>query len=284
MTENYKFIKELLFTGTGTQGTLLIPRKIYAVLIAEVEKALIPSELAALSIGPDGIPGSSIDINLVVVNSANVRLVSEGAEFHLDNPGYSTVNIRPLKYGLAVKIVRELMEDSQFPLLQQSIQYAGKKIAENENSLLVTALDSGANTVSGGATIAIANITRAIQYLEDSDFQATDYLVGIEVANDLRNIDTFVEYDKRGNSEVLDRGFMGTVYGMRVHRVSTNAGMTTTTSYVVDRGQAYARVEKRPMTVENFTLPLSDMEGAVVSQRIAFALLRTSAVAIITTT
>ena len=284
MTENYKFVKELLFTGTGAQGTLLIPRKIYTTLIDEVQRALIPTELAAISLGPDAVPGSSVDINLVAVSSANARIVAEGAEFHLDNPGYSTVNIRPLKYGLAVKITRELMEDSQFPLLQQAIQYAGRKVAENENSLLVTALDSGANTVSGGATITIANITRAIQYLEDSDFQATDYLVGIEVANDLRNIDTFVEYDKRGNTEVLDRGFMGTVYGMKVHRVSTNAGMTTTTSYVVDKAQAYARVEKRPLTVENFTLPLSDMEGAVISQRIAFALLRTSAVAIITTT
>lgn len=284
MTENYKYVKELLQLATGTQGTLLIPRKIYQVLVQEVDRALIPPELAAISIGPDGIPGSSVSINLQTLSSANARLVAEAAEFHLDVPGYETVTITPLKYGLAVQITREMMEDSQFPLLQDAVKYAGKKIAENENSLIVTVLNGAANTVTGGANVSIANITRAMQFLEDSDFHPTDYLVGMEVANDLRNIDTFTEWQLRGNTEMLDKGMVGVVYGMKVWKVSANAGMTTTDSYVLDRDQAYARAEKRPLSVENFALPLHDMEGAVISQRIAFALLRSAAVARITST
>lgn len=279
----YTFLRELLDTGKGTEGTLLIPRRIYPTLIEESEKALIPRELAALYLGPSAVPGSSIDINRVVENKLDVRLVGEGAEFPLDQTEYNNLNVRPLKYGVAIRITREMMEDSQFDLLQHNLMIAGRRFAENENSLVVTALETAANTVSGGAAITIANITRAMQFLDDADKTPTDFITGMEVLNDLRNIDTFVEFQKVGNTEMLQRGFLGTIYGMNVVKVSTNAGMTATTSYVLDRAYAYVIVEKRPITVEQFELPTFDMHGAVLSQRIAVSALRTNAIARITT-
>ena len=86
-----------------------------------------------------------------------------------------------------IRITRELLEDAKWNLLQHNIMTAGKRIAENENSLVITALDNAANTVSGGASITIANVTRAMQHLEDADFTATTLFVGMEVLNDLRN-------------------------------------------------------------------------------------------------
>lgn len=281
----YKYLKELLTTGTGTEGSLLIPRKIYPTLIDEAQKMLIPRELAAMYFGPAQIPNSSIDINRMVENTfPRVRLTGEGAEVALDAAEYNNLNVRPRKYGVAIRITREMLEDANFNLLEHNITIAGRRFAENENSLVITALDTGANTVTGGAAITIANITRAIQYLEDADKVATDFVVGFEVLQDLRNIDTFVEFQKVGNADMLQRGFLGTVYGMNVVRVSTNAGMTTTTSYVLDRKYGYVIVEKRPITVENFELPTYDLSGAVITQRIAVAALRTNAIAIITTT
>lgn len=280
----YKFLSELLSTGTGAQGTLLIPRKIYPTLIDESQKFLLPRELAAMYFGPAEVPGSSLEINRMVENSMDIRRVAEGAEFPLDQPEYNNLNVAPVKYGVAVRITRELMEDSMHALLQHAVMIAGRRLAENENSLIVTALDAGANTITGGAALTLANINRAIQYLDNDDKAATDFAVGTEALNDLRNIDTFVEMQKAGNTDFLQRGFLGTIYGMNVHRVSTNAGMTATTSYVFDRQYAYVIVEKRPITVEYFDLPTFDMEGAVISQRITAAALRTVAIAIITTT
>ncbi len=83
MTE-LKYLTEYLHTGIGTEGSILIPRKIYPTLIEEAAKALIPRELAAIYIGPDGIQGSSIDINRATENAMSVRLVAEGAENPLD--------------------------------------------------------------------------------------------------------------------------------------------------------------------------------------------------------
>ena len=41
MTE-MKYVKELLSTGTGVEGSLLIVKKIHDKLVEEVEKRLIP--------------------------------------------------------------------------------------------------------------------------------------------------------------------------------------------------------------------------------------------------
>lgn len=278
----YQNVKEFLSTAIGTEGQLLIPRKIMDTLLGETEKALIPRSEAAIVEGPASIPGSSVDIDLETPDSFDVRRTGEGAEFVMDAPAYTTTNAKPAKYGVALRITREMLEDAKWNLLERTIKLAGKRLAENENSLIVTALDQAAQTVSGGAAVTIGNITRAMQHLEDSDYEPTSYAVGMEVVNDIRNIDTFAEVDKSGSRDMLQRGFLGVVYGMKVFKVSTNAGMTTTTSYVFDRAHAYHIGEKRPVTLENFDLPLYDSSGAVISQRIVVTTLRSAAICKIT--
>ena len=192
MEKNY--IKSFLQTGDGTEGQLLIPRKIFDTMLEAVDKALIPRSEARMVMGPDMIPGSSIDVNLVTPDSMTVREVGEGAEIPLDSSEYTNSNFKPVKYGVTIRITREMMEDSQWPLLEMNVRDAGKEMAENENSLIVSdALDSAANTVAGGAAITIANLTRAMQYLEDSDYTPTTLFIGTEVLNDLRNIDRAVK-------------------------------------------------------------------------------------------
>lgn len=277
-------VKELLSTDIGTEGQLLIPRKIADELVAAVDKALIPRSEAAMVFGPGQIPGSSIDVNLETEDSMQVREIGEGAEVFIDVEEYSSFNLKPKKYGVAIRITRELVEDSKFDLLQWNIRRAGKEMAENENALIVSdALDNAGNTTAGGAAITIANITAAMQDLEDNDFTPTTMFVGAEVLNDLRNIDTFVEANKVGNTDMLTKGFLGNIYGMNVIFVSTNAGYTTTTAFVTDKEQAYLIAEKRPLTVEGFELATFDMTGTVVTQRFAARQLKANAIAKITT-
>lgn len=283
-----KAIKELLSTGMGTEGQLLIPRKIHDTLIEEVDKNLIPRSEAALYFGPSDIPGSSIDVNLATPNTMNVREIGEGAEIYIDQSAYTSFNMKPVKWGAALRITREMLEDGKWNLLSHNLKVAGKRFAENETRLILQdALDNASNTVSGGAAITIANITRAMQYLDDNDYTATTMFVGMEVLNDLRNIDTFVEASKVGNTEMLDRGFLGTIYGLNVIKFSTNAAPSTTYSkyaYVTDKMHAYAIAEKRPVTVENFEMPVYDMSAASATQRIKVRQIRAEAIAKITTT
>lgn len=277
-------INEYISTADGTPGTLLIPKLIMPTLIEEVEKTLIPREMAAMVWGPDQIKGSSFTVNLETPNTLSVRQIGEGAEVPLDAIGFSTVTFTPVKYGVAIRITREMMEDSQFELLQRNIRIAGRRFAENETNLVLGQLDTANATTAGGANVTISNITESMYDLESNDFKPTDFLVGDEVAMDLRNIDVFVEANKAGNTEMMSRGFIGTVFNMNVARFSTNAGTNAvaTSAYVFDRSQAYGIAISRDITIENFTLPTYDMEGAVLTQRIDVKALRTKAISKIT--
>jgi len=278
-------IKEYLSTDDGVAGTLLLPKLILPMMVEEVGKHLLDRSLAAFVLGPAQLANhsNSFDVNLETVDTLGLREVAEGSEIPLDAQDYETVTFTFKKYGVAVRITREMVEDSQFELLQRNIRMAGKRFAENETTLVLNALDGANSTVAGGAQITIANVTQAMQNVEDSDFTPTDIIVGTAVLNDLRNIDTFAEADKWGDSTSANRtGQIGRIYGLNVHRFSTQVG-TNTTAYVLDRAETYGIAIKRDITAENTTLPSYDMEGAVLTQRIDVRLLRSTAVSRITT-
>jgi N4-gp56 family major capsid protein len=246
MTQN---IKELLTTGAATEGSLLMEKKIYDTLWEAVMKSLIGRSYAAIDIAPAGIPGSSIDIDLVTPDSMKVYSVAEGGAIPLDTLAFTSINMKPVKYGVRIAVTKEMMEDGKWDMAAFHIKQAGVEMAENLDSRILTALDGATNAVSGGAAITINNITTAMQYLEDNDYTPTTLLVGAEVANDLRNIDTFVEAEKFGSTEMMSNGFVGRIYGMDVVRFSSNIG-TKTSAYVIDKNQAFAISEKIPDTVE----------------------------------
>jgi N4-gp56 family major capsid protein len=192
------------------------------------------------------------------------------------------LNVKPVKYGVRPLITKEMQEDGKWDLMQHNIKTAGQEMAENLDSLVFTALAGADNTVTGGAAITVANITRAMQYLEDVDYTPTDLIIGPEVANDLRNIDTFVEAQKLGSREMLTSGFIGTIFGMNVHVESANI-CNSKYAYVIDKNQAFVIAEKRPVTIERYDDATHDLSGAVVTQRVAVKALRTAATCIITT-
>lgn len=281
-----KYISELLNTGTATEGSLLIVKKIHDKLVEEADKVLIPRSEAALVIGPSGIPGSSVDIDREDPNTLDIRNIGEGADIILDNQTYDSVNIKPKKYGVGIRITREMLEDGKWNLLEKNIRTAGKRFAENETNLILVQLDSAGTTNTGGATFTIADITKMMLDVENNDYEPTSMLIGNEVLRDLRNIDTFVEADKLGSREMISKGFVGTIYGMNVLKFSTNAAPSSTYAkyaYVYDKDEAYYIAEKRPITVEKFELPSNDMSAAVLTQRLAVQIIRTSAVSKTTT-
>lgn len=283
----FKKINEYIDRGDGTEGTLLIPKLIMPELIREVEKALIPREMAKRVWGPGELrnQGSTFTVNLESPNTMDLRAVSEGAEVPLDNVDFETVTFTPVKYGVAIRITREMIEDSQFDLKSINIDAAGRRFAENETNLVIGQLDQANATVAGGAAITVANIAEAMYNVENNDYRPSDYLVGNAVAQDLRNISTFVNANEAGNTDMMQRGFIGTIFGMNVARYSTNAGANAvaTSSYVFDRSQAYGIAIKRDITMEGVTLPTYDMEGAVLTQRIDVKVFRTKAISKITT-
>jgi len=278
-------INEYISRADGIAGQLLIPQLILPTIIEEVEKNLIPREMAAFVISPSEFQGSTMYKNLETPDTMDVRVVSEGAEVPLDNIDYESVSFTPIKYGVAIRITREMIEDSQFDLKSPNIRTAGRRFAENETNLILAQLDTANATTAGGDAVTIANIAESIYDVRSHDFRATDYLAGEEQYHDLMNIDTFVEADKAGNSTMLRTGIVGSIFGLTVSTFSANAGgnAVATSGYVFDRTQAYAIAIARDITMESLTIPTFDMEGAVLTQRIDVKALRVKAISKITT-
>lgn len=283
-----KNIQELLTTAAGTEGSLLIEKKIYDTLIEAVIKKLIGRTHAAIDIPAAQIPGSSIDIDLVTPDSMKVYRVAEGAAIPLDVEAYTSFNMKPDKYAVRIAVTKEMLEDGKWNLIEHNIKTAGTEMAENLDLLIIQdALDHATNTITGGAAITIANITRAMQYLEDEDYEATHMFVGPEVANDIRNIDTFAEANKFGNREMMESGFITKIYGMDVIKFSAKVAPSTTYSkyaYIIDKEHAFVIAEKRGITVENYDDAIHDLSGASVTQRIKVRYMRADAICKITTT
>lgn len=274
-------VQELLTRSNGTEGTLLIPRKIFDQLLPEVTKAQIGRQYAAHIAGPSDVPGSSIDFNIASANAMTVFKVAEGAAVPVSVQAFTTVNVKPDKYGTRPLVTKEMLEDNQFNMVQTHTRQALLEMAYNETALVVSALDGAASTVAGGAALTIANITTAKTTLENSNFHPDVMFVGPEAYNDLLNLDTFVEYNK-SNSDTLRTGAVGKIFGMDVV-VVTAGGFTTTSSYILDSREAYALVEKRPIAVQQYEVPEADQMGIVITQRLAVSLLKSSAVVKITT-
>lgn len=282
-----EYVKELLTRDAATEGSLLIEKKIYDTLIDPVVRTRVGRQFAAITISPDQIKGSSIDIDTTDPKTHVVRVISEGASIPLSSVTWSSFNVKPEKYGMRIAVTKEMLEDGKWDLLKYNIEQAGYFMAFNEDSLLLSqALDNATNTQAGGAALTISDITAAMLYLENEDYKADVLLIGKEAANDLRNIDTFVEANKLGSREMLENGMIGTIFGMKVVEFSTNSAPSTTYAkyaYVIDSKHAYVCVEKRPITIENYDDKTHDLQGATVTQRIRYRHLRADAICKITT-
>jgi len=268
-----KSLSEIMTTNTEPE---LIPDTLYSNLIDAVALNVIGTQLLALRMGPSAIKGSSIDVVTTDRNSSAVHTISEGQEVPIDLAAFSTFNMKPLKYGVRPVVTKEMQEDGQWDMIQANIKEAGKRMAEKLDSLILTEINTAAalttddngttrsaKSTTGGTAITISDITTAMAGLENDNYQPSDLIVSVENANDIRNIDTFVEADKSGVMNPT-KSLIGTIFGMKVW-VTNN--ITASYSYVIDKDHALCLAEKRPITIERYDDVTRDLSGVVITAR-----------------
>lgn len=275
-------------TASTSTTSYLIPRTLLPEVMNAVRKKLILRGLAARVFGPASIPGRTLVIPMQSEISANTQLtpsqVGEGGEIPLVQSQWESITLTPVKYGVRIGVTKEMMEDGILDLLSYHAELAGYEFADNEESLIVSQLDAAStaasfNVANSNATLPISDITEAMQNLEAANYRPSHMVCGVEVVNDLRNIDTFVEADKSG---VMDptKPLIGRIFGMSV-LVSNN--VSAKLAYVLDSAHAFVIAEKRPLTIERYSDVARDTGFVAVTQRFASRYLRANAVSEITT-
>ena len=273
-------------TAGSSTGSYLIPRTLFSQMVMANRKKLVLRALAAKMIGPASIPGSSIDIPLQTRNSMVTHRVPEGSVIGLDAEEYSGFNLKPYKYGVRISITKEMEEDSMFDVMSMNVDTAGYELADNEEALIIATLDTGSGqststrVANSNATLPVSDITAAMQGVEEENFTPSHFVIGVEVANDIRNLSTFTEAHKAGINDPSKR-LIGTIFSMKVI-VSKN--VSAKYAYVLDANYAFIGAEKRPLTIERYFDAARDTDFAVATQRIAYRYLRAGAIARIVTT
>mgnify|MGYP001600761707 CR=1 FL=1 len=265
-----RLLEDILTRGSAPEQILT---DIYRTVSESVRTKLIGTNLVAMRLGPGDIPGTTLDIVHQTRNSLAVHLVVEGAEIPISTEDTYRYQVRPRKWATRPLVTREMVEDSLFAVMERQLKEAGYQMARNlDRNILLLALRQGSgNTVTGLAAITVANIATAIQNLETNDYVFTDMGVGAAVANDLRNIDTFVEANKAGVNDP-SKSLIGTIFGGKVHQTnnltSNEGGATNATDAVcLDRDWAMVFAEKRPLTVDRYNDVTRQLEGIVLSAR-----------------
>jgi len=282
-------LKELLTRDTESE---LIPSTIMGILLPSVQANLIMTQLLARRIGPESIPGSSIDLDLNTADNMIVELTGETAEFGKSQAAAETFNMKPVKYTVDIQISREMIEDSKFAVVEWNIEEAGYKMAQKMDNLLCQAVYTGADAngtdhiTNAGSALTIAYLTTCMKFLEADNHVCTDMIVSAGIAEDLRNIDSFVEADKLGSRETFERGLVGRVYGMNVFMTNQAKGTQTTyeRALIIDRRHALVLAEKRPISIERYNQVNKDVVGIAVSARFKERYLRKEACAVLYTT
>lgn len=277
-------------TANSTTSSYLIPRTLLPEVMNAVRKKLVLRGLAARVFGPSSIPGRTLVIPLQseiadATTALDIERVGEGGEIPLVQSQFTSLTLTPVKYGVRVGVTKEMMEDGIMDLLSYHAELAGYEFADNEEALIVSALNTASaaasnNVANGNATLPISDITAAMQNLEAANYLPTHMIVGAEIANDLRNIDTFVEADKSGVMNPT-MSLIGKIFGMKVI-VSNN--VTATLAYVIDASHAFVIAEKRPLTIERYADVARDTGFVAITQRVAVSALRNAATSEITTT
>jgi HK97 family phage major capsid protein len=255
-----------------------------------VRKQLMLRGLAAKVFGPSSIPGRTLVLPLQSEITTNTEIsVIQTPEFGAApqvQTQFTSLTLTPVKYMVKIGVSKEMLEDGITDLLEYHAELAGYEFADNEEALIVSALDTASgnashNVANSNATIAITDITQARRYLRADNYNPTHMIVGNEVEDDLLNIDTFVEADKSGVNNPTNGSVLGKIFGMKV-LVSNN--VSAKLAYVIDANHAFVIAEKRPLTIERYSDFSRDTSFVVVSQRIAISALRDNAVSEITTT
>ena len=262
--------------ATSTGANVLAPTMLYDTLQSAVQARLVWRNLAAMIIPPAEIPGPAVAISLQDVDSITVHKVAEGAEIPFDAESYTKRTLTPAKYGVNVGITREMIEDAQFSVVSLNMQTAGYALAKNEDTLAETELSTyaGQSVSLTGGVLTYSDIIEGVKDIESNYFRPITIVVSVTHAEDIRNIDTFVEANKAGITDPSKR-LIGTIFGMKVV-VSDN--LTDDTSYIVDPDKAFAIGDKRAVTMEGFDDYARDMHHIVATQRVGVTYLFANAI------
>jgi hypothetical protein len=295
-------LAEVLVKGSSAQGADgLVAAKVYDTLAYAAKKFDLVPLISADVV--NGWQGGNLTVPIVIDGSYVPNKAASAGKTAEANPSFTYATLSPVTYTLPILAGRNLIEDSSFGLVERFVKIAGETCAVKASDLAVAMLiaaSDGDGTLNTGS-VTLGNLSEsdiadacwangADKFVSNtlllSSFGWTASLWrGYEV-NDAEYYDIPLVYRLREPAAGFDmvlHGLDTKLYESAVMNDEDGSdSITFDYSIVFDRGNALLTGRKRWLEIKEFSNPIEDLAGAVVSFRQDSVTLYKDAICLIT--
>ena len=284
-----------LTTGsTGTSGAnYLLPDKIYAELFENARGA----DITPLVSNVVDTPGSTLKINVETDGTFIPHLASSGGEAPDETIETAQGTITPRLFNINIAVTNEMIEDSLFDQIETHVRVAGKAMGEFSTKMCLFPImddhratattyrvDGAYNTISaGGDYVYLSDIMEAEGQNAIDGFTSTHAIIPPhspatllrgEGAGTPWGSNLVKDIDLKANP-IANLCGMDVVRTMHMTTSDTPAALqyysglysTTWHALILNKTYGIQTVRKRWLKIENYSDPIKDLVGAVVSAR-----------------
>jgi hypothetical protein len=289
LCERAGYVREFIAkSGTaGMQGAAyLIPDKVHQELFTSAVQTDFCAAISRMMLGPDQIPGASVKIDVIVDESYRPYKTSSGGDAPQMHPTTVQATLAPATFSINFSIGNDLIEDSQFDLVSLFIQEAGREMGEfasNEALTILGTAPDGDGTLNSGTTGdadetlwdggTTTDIDDAINGITADGMTPTILVTSKNCARHSIINTMGAQYNEAMSQDrFFANGFPTALAGMAVIYsncdYNTNSkAFTNQITILADKQYGIVTGRKRWLRIENYSEPVMDLVGAVVSAR-----------------
>jgi hypothetical protein len=275
----------LMADGTSdlAGAAYLVPDKIYDILF----EAGAVNDIVPLCAPVVSCPGSSLKVDVEVDGSFKAHFGASGGSAPSETVQTTQVTITPKLFQINPVITQELIEDSQFDMMEFHLRRAGEQMGQFSTEQYLAAMISGAdgdgtqNTCSTGTNNAcyLSDLAESWAANLEDGFLSDTVILPPTLLHTVLADDTIAKYSDQFHSKGSLNSPLnwGSFLGMNIVLVKhmntdyTGDGALYISSkwhaFVQDKANASLVVRKRWMKIDRYAKPVEDLVGAVISAR-----------------
>jgi hypothetical protein len=278
---------------TGIAGAAyLVPDKIYDIMF----RSAWANDLTGNASRVVDTPGSTLKVDYAKTGQYRPKRFGSGGSMPDESIETGQLTITPAIWGISTRVTNELIEDSQWDVVQMHLEEAAKACAQESSAQFVNTLWSASNgdgTVNSGNT-GVTGVTDFADIMTGWAGNAVDgYISDTIITNpyavaDFASDASVTAYGSSYHDAQVGSPPMltGTFKGMNIYTFTGEDAYGANVLYqsskwctlVYNKAEAALTVRKRWLKIDNYADPVKDLVGATITFREGYSTINKDAV------
>lgn len=213
--------------------------------------------------------------------------VAEGGAVDVDTQTYTSQNVDIKKIGTRPLITEELIQDGLFDVIEQELQYAGRRMENKLNRYVLDKILNGSNAIStsthnpAGDHAAVTDLAHLIGKIQKQDYMPDTFVAYPTTAAYLMQDSNVAYAAYMGSDAPLVSGKLPTLLGLTPYICTATDTASSPTwgdatagtsvgGIVFSKNDLGKLVISRDLTVKDYDDPIHDIRGIVLTMRFGF--------------